>query len=282
MKIRRLVVLASILVVCLVLLTLQTRGYGTRMGDAVALVTTPVQTAVAAIPRAAFGVWSLYLDWKGVRAENRRLRDEIRRLRVDALWVAEATEENGRLRRLLALRNRLPIATLPGEVIAREWGGWVRSLTVNRGRGDDVKRLTAVISPDGLVGRIVDVRLGASIVQVLTDPSSTIGAHVVRTRTPGIVEGEPRGTLRFKYMARDGAGLVVGDVIVTSGLGGVFPRGVPIGRVRAIDDRGSALFHYALLTPVVDFARVDEVLLVTGERMPDLAGYFPHRRLAGR
>ena len=275
MKIRRLVVLASMLVVCLVLLTLQTRGYGTRTGDAVALVTTPVQTALAAIPRAAFGVWSLYLDWKGVRAENRRLREEIGQLRVEALWVAEATEENGRLRRLLALRTRLPVVTLPGEVIAREWGGWVRSLTVNRGRGDDVKRLTAVISPDGLVGRIVEVRLGASIVQVLTDPSSTVGAHVVRTRTPGIVEGEPRGTIRFKYMARDGAGLEVGDVIVTSGLGGVFPRGVPIGRVRAIDDRGSALFHYALLTPAVDFGRVDDVLLVTGERMPDLAGFFP-------
>jgi len=58
-------------------------------------------------------------------------------------------------------------------------------------------------------------------------------------------------------------------------LGGIFPRGVPIGRVRAIDDRGSALFHYALLTPVVDFGRVDEVLLVTGERMSDLAGFFP-------
>ena len=275
MKIRRLVVLACILVVCLVLLTLQARGYGTLTGDAVALVTTPVQIAVAAIPRAAFGVWSLYRDWKGVRAENRRLREEIQRLRVEALSVAEATEENGRLRRLLDLRNRLPVATLPGEVIAREWGGWVRSLTVNRGRGDDVKRLTAVISPDGLVGRVVEVRLGASIVQVLTDPSSTVGAHVVRTRTPGIVEGEPRGTIRFKYMAREGAGLVVGDVIVTSGLSGVFPRGLPIGRVRAIDDRGSALFHYALLTPVVDFARVDEVLLVTGERMPDLAGYFP-------
>ena len=275
MKIRRLVVLACILVVCLVLLTLQARGYGTLTGDAVALVTTPVQIAVAAIPRAAFGVWSLYRDWKGVRAENRRLREEIQRLRVEALSVAEAIEENGCLRRLLDLRNRLFVATLPGEVIAREWGGWVRSLTVNRGRGDDVKRLTAVISPDGLVGRVVEVRLGASIVQVLTDPSSTVGAHVVRTRTPGIVEGEPRGTIRFKYMAREGAGLVVGDVIVTSGLSGVFPRGLPIGRVRAIDDRGSALFHYALLTPVVDFARVDEVLLVTGERMPDLAGYFP-------
>ena len=274
MKIRRLLVLVSVLVVCLVLLTLQTRGYGAGAGEAVAFVTTPIQTAIAAIPRAAVGLWSVYVDWKGVRAENRRLRDEIRRLRVDALWVTEATEENQRLRRLLELRNRLPVATLTGEVIAREWGGWVRSLTVNRGRGDDIKRLMAVISPDGLVGRIVEVRAGASIVQVLTDPSSTVGAHSVRTRTPGIVEGEPRGTLRFKYMARDGAGLAVDDVIVTSGLGGVFPRGVPIGRVRAIDDRGSALFHYALLAPIVDFARVDEVLLVTGEATPDLAAFF--------
>jgi rod shape-determining protein MreC len=273
-KIRRFVLLIVVLVASLGLLTLQTRGYGERARDAVTLVMTPVQTALAAIPRAALGVWSVYLDWNGVRVENRRLRDENQRLRVNALWVTEAVDENRRLRRLLDLRNRLPVATLPGEVIARDWGGWVRSLTVNRGRGDDVKRLTAVISPDGLVGRIVDVRTGASIVQVLTDPSSTVGAHALRTRTPGIVEGEPRGTIRFKYMARDGAGIAVDDVIVTSGLGGVFPRGVPIGRVRAIDDRGSALFHYALLAPVVDFARVDEVLLVTGEKMPDLAAFF--------
>jgi len=274
-KIRRLVLLVAIVGVCLALVTLQTRGYGAPAGDVVALVTTPIQAALAAVPRAAVSAWSVYVDWKGVRAENRRLRAEIQRLRVDALWVTEATDENRRLRRLLDLRNRLPVATLPGEVIAREWGGWVRSLTINRGRGDDVKRLTAVISPDGLVGRVVEVRLGASIVQVLTDPSSTVGAHALRTRTPGIVEGEPRGTIRFKYMARDGAGLAVDDVVVTSGLGGVFPRGVPIGRVRAIDDRGSALFHYALLAPMVDFARVDDVLLVAGEQMLDFAAYFP-------
>jgi rod shape-determining protein MreC len=276
-NIRRLVLLVGIVAACLGLLTLQARGYGARTGDAIALLMTPVQTALSAIPRAAVATWATYLEWKNVRAENRRLREDIQRLRVDALWTAEAAEENRRLRHLLELRNRLPVATLPGEVIAREWGGWVRALTVNRGRGDDIKRLTAVISPDGLVGRIVDVRVGASIVQVLTDPSSTVGAHALRVRTPGIVEGEPRGTLRFKYMARDGAGLAVDDVIVTSGQGGVFPRGVPIGRVRAIDDRGSALFHYALLSPVVDFARVDEVLLVTGEQRPDLAAFFPRR-----
>ena len=168
----------------------------------------------------------------------------------------------------------LPLDTMAGEIIAREWGGWVRSLTVNRGRGDSVARLTAVIAPDGLVGRIVDVRAGSSVVQVLTDPASTVGAHAVRTRTPGLVEGEPRGTLRFKYMARDGSGMQVGDVVVTSGLGGMFPGGIPIGRVRTIDDRGSALFSYAQLTPAVDFARIDEVLLLTGGAMRDIAASF--------
>ncbi len=260
--------------VCLVFLTLQTRGRSTRAADVVATVTTPAQTALSRVNRGAFGVWATYQDWKNVRAENRRLRDEVERLRVDGLSVDEARDENRRLRRLLNLREQLPLDTLAGEVIAREWGGWVRSITVNRGRADNVARMTAVISPDGLIGRVVDVRAGASVVQVLTDPASTVGAHVVRTRTPGIVEGEPKGTIRFKYMARDGSDIQVGDLIVTSGQGGVFPRGIPVGRVRSIQDRGSALFHYAVVVPAVDFARLDEVLLLRGQTSQDLAGHF--------
>ncbi len=275
MRTRKLTLLVAAIAVCLLLLTLQTRGYGARAGDLVAAVTTPVQAGLAKAHRAAVAVWETYLDWKNVRAENRRLRAENQRLRVEALRVSETDDENRRLRRLLALQERLPLATVSGEVIAREWGGWIRALTVNRGRGDNIARLAAVISPDGLIGRIVEVRPGASIIQVLTDPTSTVGAHVVRTRTPGIVEGDPRGRLRFKYMARAGAAIQVGDVLVTSGQGGLFPRGIPIGRVQAIDDRGSALFHYAVLTPAVDFARVDEVLLITGDAREDLAAHFP-------
>jgi rod shape-determining protein MreC len=273
-RIRRLALLGSVLFVCLLLLTVQTRGHATGAADALAVVTGPVQKGLAALHRTAFGAWAIYIDWKSVRAENRRLREEVQRLRVESLAVTETAHENRRLRRLLDLRARLPLYTLPGEIIAREWGGWVRALTINRGRGDDVRRLTAVISPEGLVGRVVDVRLGVSVVQVLTDPASTVGAHVLRTRTPGIVEGEARGTLRLKYMARDSSGLQVGDFVVTSGQGGLFPRGIPIGRIRAIEDRGSALFSYAALTPVVDFARIDEVLLVTGDRMQDVTAYF--------
>jgi len=253
-KLRAIVLLGAVAAVCLVLLTLQMRGKAAGASDLLAVVTTPVQSALARLNRTTVGVWSTYREWKNVRAENRRLREEAQRLRVEALRVSEMVEENQRLRRLLALKAALPLTTLSGEVIAREWGGWVRSLTVNRGRADHVTRLSAVIAPDGLIGRVVDVRPGASIVQVLTDPASTVGALVVRTRTQGIVEGEPRGTLRLKFMARDGGGIQVGDLVVTSGAGGLFPRGIPVGRVRAIDDRGSALFSYAHLTPAVDFA----------------------------
>jgi len=274
-KIRKVALLASLVAVCLLILTLQTRGYGAPARDAFAIVTTPISAGLARASRATFGLWATYLDWKNVRAENYRLREEVQQLRVQSLRVTETDEENRRLRRLLALQERLPLTTLSGEIIAREWGGWIRSLTVNRGRSDNVPRLSAVISPNGLVGRIVDVRPGASIVQVLTDPASTVGAHVVRTRTPGIVEGDPRGTIRFKFMARDGASIRVGDALVTAGQGGVFPRGIPIGIVRSIDDRGAALFHYAEVTPAVDFARVDEVLLVTDSSQRDVTAFFP-------
>ena len=275
MKIRKVVLLGSLVAACLLLLTLQMRGYGEVARDVFAVVTTPIQTGLAKASRATFGLWATYLDWKNVRAENRRLREEVQELRVQGLRVVETDDENRRLRRLLALQENLPLTTLSGEIIAREWGGWIRSLTVNRGRGDNVPRLTAVISPNGLIGRVVEVRPGASIVQVLTDPTSTVGAHVLRTRTPGIVEGDPRGTLRFKFMARDGASIQGGDVLVTAGQGGLFPRGIPIGTVRSIDNRGAALFHYAELTPAVDFARVDEVLLVTGDSQRDLTAFFP-------
>ena len=274
MKLRGVLVLGTVVAACLVLLTIQTRGRSTAAADVVALVTTPVQSALARVNRAAVGTWSTYLDWKNVRAENRRLREENQELRVAALQVSETATENQRLRRLLSMQERLPLETVGAEIIAREWGGWVRSLTVNRGRNDNIVRLTAVIAPEGLIGRVIEVRSGVSIIQVLTDPASTVGAHVVRTRTAGIVEGDPRGTMRLKYMAREGGGIQVGDLVVTSGAGGVFPRGIPVGRVRAIDDRGSALFHYAMLTPVVDFARVDEVLLLTGSTRHDVASAF--------
>jgi rod shape-determining protein MreC len=261
--------------VSLFLLTVQTRGGGpTRAADLVGLVVTPAQSLLAHLHRGALGAWHSFTDWKAVRNENLTLRAENERLTVQSLQVRETDQENRRLRRLLALRDRMPLTTLTGEIIGREGGGWSRSLTVNRGRADGVAQQMPVIVPEGLVGRVAQVRSGASIVQLLNDPTSTVGTVVQRTRTPGLVEGAPGGGVRFKFMARDGAGVTPGDLIVTSGLGTLFPKGIPVGRVTAIEDKGSALFHYAVLDPAVDFARVEEVLLLTGQSAQDVAGFF--------
>ncbi|MBI4590509.1 MAG: rod shape-determining protein MreC [Candidatus Rokubacteria bacterium] len=274
MKHRKYALLVSLLLVSLLLLSVRTPGGGGAWpGDLVGALLTPLQVTLAKIQRSALGVWSAYLDWKHVRSENQSLRAEVERLRIQALRVEDAHKENLRLRRLLALRDRLPLSTLAGEVIAKEWGGWVRSLTVNRGRGDRVARLSPVIVPEGLVGRVVEVRAQAAVVQLINDPSSAVAVMVQRTRTAGVAEGEPGGTVRLKFMARAGGGVQVGDLIVTSGLGGLFPKGLPVGRVTAVEDKGSALFHFALLAPVADFARVEEVLLLTGPTGADL---FPH------
>lgn len=272
---RKYAVLVSVLLVSLLLLSLGTRGGGIgRPGELLAFFITPLQAALSKVQSSAFGAWSAYLDWKNARRENQALREELERLRIQSLQVEDTQRENLRLRRLLALRERLPLSTLAGEVIAKEWGGWVRSVTVNRGRSDGVARLTPAIVPEGLLGRVVEVRARAAVIQLLNDPSSAAAVMVQRTRTAGVAEGEPGGAVRLKFMARDGGGVQVGDLIVTSGLGGVFPKGLPVGRVIAVEDKGSALFHYARLAPVVDFARVEEVLLLMGQTGADLLPHF--------
>jgi rod shape-determining protein MreC len=265
-----------VLLVSLLLLTVQTRGGGTgRAGELVTIAVTPVQSLLVRIHRGALNLWANYVDWKSVRRDNATLHEENEHLRVQAMQAGETREENARLRRLLVLKDRLPLATVAGEVIGREAGGWVRSLTVNRGRGDGISQQTPVIVPDGLVGRVVQVHRGAAVIQLLNDPASTVGAVVQRTRTAGLVEGDAGGTVRFKFMARDGASVAPGDLVVTSGLGTLFPKGLPVGRVIKIEDKGSALFHFAVLAPAVDFSRVEEVLLVTGQTTQDVATLFP-------
>lgn len=279
MRDRKYAIMVLVVLVSLALLTLEGRNRETRgPGDLIARVTTPLQSGLAKLQRGAVSVWTVYLDWKQFRQENRELRGEVERLRLATLQVREIQDENLRLRRLLELRDRLPLTTLAGEVIAKEWSGWVRSLVVNRGRRDGIVRMTPVIAPEGLVGRVAEVRAGTAVVQLLNDPSSSVGAMVQRTRMPGVVEGEPGGGLRLKFLSRDGGGVQVGDLIVTSGLGGLFPKGIPIGWVGAAEGRGSALFQYARLNPVADLARVEEVLLLTGQVPDDLLPHFAPSR----
>jgi cell shape-determining protein MreC len=128
-KIRALVLLGTVVAVCLLLLTLQMRGQTAGASDVLAVLTTPVQSALARVNRATVGVWSTYRDRRTCRAENRRLRDEAQQMRVEALQVTETIEENRRLRRLLALKARCRWRPVRRDH-RREWGGWCARITV--------------------------------------------------------------------------------------------------------------------------------------------------------
>jgi rod shape-determining protein MreC len=242
------------------------------LGEGVAWVTAPLQAALARGHRGAVAVWTNYLDWKGLRADRARLQAEVAGLRLRQLRHDELDGENRRLRELLALRDRLPARVLGAEVVAREWNGFTRGLTINRGRQDGVERLAPVIVTAGVVGRVASVRGSSAVIQVLTDPASSIGGVVQRTRAQGLVEGVAGGRLRLKLSASE-EGVRPGDAVVTSGIGELFPKGLLLGRVlRVFPPTG--VFRTAELEAAVDLATVEEVLMLPRGTPGDLGPAF--------
>jgi rod shape-determining protein MreC len=272
---RKYSVLGLVVVAAVALLTAQqTRSSeGLWLAEGIATVTAPVQTAFARLHRGAASLWLGYLDWKHLRADVARLRAETVALRLRQLRQEALEAENARLRVMATFRERLPERTLGAEVVARDWNGFTRGLTIDRGRVDGAERLAAVIVTSGVVGRIAVVRRQSAIVQVLTDPASSIGGVVLRTRAQGLVEGVAGGKLRIKLAVSEEA-LQPGDLVVTSGIGELFPKGLPLGRVlRAYAPTG--LFRTAELEPAVDLTSVEEVLVLPRGTGGDLAPAFP-------
>jgi rod shape-determining protein MreC len=272
---RKYSVLGLVMVAAVSLLTVQQThpGQGLWLAEGIATVTAPVQMAFARVHRGAASLWGDYQDWKHLRAEVARLRAETIALRLRQLRQEALEAENARLRTLTTLRERLPERTLGAEVVARDWNGFTRGLTIDRGRVDGAERLSAVVVTGGVVGRVATVRRQSAIVQVLTDPASSIGGVVLRTRAQGLVEGVAGGRLRIKLAVSEEA-LQPGDLVVTSGIGELFPKGLPLGRVLRVYSP-TGLFRTAELEPAVDLTSVEEVLVLPRGAGGDLAPAFP-------
>lgn len=245
---------------------------GLWVAEAIAAVTAPVQAAFARMHRGATGLWTTYLEWRALRADAERLRAEVAALRLSQMRQDELEAENGRLRALLDLRDRLAVPTIGAEVVAREWNGFTRGLTINRGRASRLERLAPVIVIRGVVGRVVEIRQSSAVIQLVTDPASSIGGVVNRTRAQGLVEGVAGGRLRLKLAARE-EGVTPGDLVSTSGVGGLFPKGIPLGRVTRVR-APTGLFRIVDLEPAVDPATVEEVLVLPRGLPGDLAPKF--------
>lgn len=278
---RRAIILTTALILAFLLMTLQVRQERAVVAvtrQAILLVMTPFIKVTAVVVGSVTDVWRDYVDLRGLQGENKRLRQEVGTLSRRIEQLEEQALETQRLQRLLALREVPQAQTLTARVAGKDATNWFKTILVDRGGLDGVRRNQPVVAPDGLVGRVVEVTPASAKVQLLTDPVSAVGGLIQRTRVTGIVSGNLGAGTRVRYLPLM-ANVAVGDLVVTSGMGGVFPKGIPIGRITAVERRSGALFQEASLQPTVDLSRLEEVLILTspppGEGFETASGSQP-------
>ena len=270
----------SVLLVLAVLLTLAYFTAG-RQGitlpeEILQVVVAPVQGVFQRLTRSVEGVFATVKNYQLLLAENEQLRERLTEAVTLEARLTELRKENNRLRQMLDLREALSFDLIAAEVIARDPSSWFNTVTINKGTKDGVKRNMAVVTTDGLAGKILSVSATTSNVQLLTDARLSVSALVQRSRETGEVgrvENEPTNPefLRIIDLPRD-ANILAGDTVLSSGLGGVFPKGLVIGYVVESRVSDSGLTRIATLQPAAKFNRLEEVFIVVPQAEPQ---YWP-------
>jgi rod shape-determining protein MreC len=261
---RRALILATALILAFLLMTLQVRHDRAVISftrQAILFVLSPVLKVASVTVGSGVQVWQDYVDLRALREENRSLTHEAAVFKRRISQLEEQALETQRLQRMLVLRENQASGFVAARVVGKDATSWFKTLLVDQGSLAGVRRNLPVLSPDGLVGRVVEVTPTAAKVQLVTDPMSASGGLIQRTRVTGIVSGNLGFGLRIRYLPLL-ADVVAGDEVVTSGMGGVFPKGIPLGRITSVERKSGALFQEAVLTPAVDLSRLEEVLIL--------------------
>ena len=219
-----------------------------------------VQRGVSSVVGGARTWWDEHLALQTVRGDNERLRQEMSRLQIALQQERALARQSRRLEQLLELRSQARLATVAASVIAGSASPDFRTLTIDKGTADGLGPDMAVIAPLGVVGRVITPGARAAKVQLLIDRNAAAGAVVERSRSQGIVEGTGGGALRLNYVSGT-ADVRVGDVVVTSGIDGIYPKGFVIGQIESVGS-GSGAFGAISIRPAVDFSSLEGVLVV--------------------
>ncbi len=237
---------------------------GKPLADVVAL---PLEL-LSSGDRRVGAVWDRYLALQKVHEENLQLRREIEFLRGQAADLREMAAANQRLGELLRFQASTPAQTVAARVIGRDASNWYHGVVLDKGERDGIQVEMGVVTLTGAVGRVVKTSASSSVVLLITDPNNAVTGLIQRTRDEGIIEGTFAGTVRMKYIPLLST-VRVGDPVVTSGLTGRFPKGVPVGTITNIQKDEGELFQTADVQPDVDFTKLEEVLVVTVPRHVD-------------
>ena len=257
--------LVVVLTVVLIGVTSRDRDRVTPLEDLLTNMLAPIQGAVSTVRKAVASVAVWFTEVRTLKASNAEMAKRLGELESLRAQLAEAVSENRRLKQMLGFAREVETRSVAVRVIGRNPDTWFSTLVIDRGRADGVEKDDPVVSSGGLVGRVYKVTDRTATVLLLTDPDSSVGGMVQRSRDAGIVlGGRSDGLLKMTLFSRD-ADIQENDVVITSGLGAVYPKGYLIGWVTRVEREEYGLVKSAVIDPATDFARLEEVLVLKPE-----------------
>jgi rod shape-determining protein MreC len=221
----------------------------------------PFQELVTRSMRAAGNVWRHYFFLIGVSQENDQLKRELDRALEKNTRIEEVELANQRLRQLLNFKQTDQLTVLPAEVISRDPSAWFKTVIINKGRADGLRKGLPVVLPKGVTGQVVDVSERYAKIMLIIDRNSAVDGLIQRTRARGVIKGASADHCYFEYVLRK-HDVQIGDTVISSGLDGVYPKGLRIGEVAEVSNREADIFKEITVRPYVDFEKLEEVLVI--------------------
>lgn len=255
---------------CIIFFAARGRFQAPVSSQAVSLVLSPFQQAAAWVANEVHYVTSVVWEVSTLYEQNKMLRNEVEQLRGINLQANEALAENERLRAMIGYQHSAKqFDMVAARVIGRESDTWSSMIVIDRGTLSGIQNDMPVVTPQGLVGRVIEAGPNSSKVQLILDPRSSVGTIVQRaeSRVTGIVQGDmDNPTMPQMVNIPKNADVVEGDVIVTSGFGGIYPKGIIVGLVSSLKNDDGGLLKIGILESAVDFQKLEDVLVITASR----------------
>ncbi len=233
----------------------------TGIGKFTISIVSPFQEIVSDSINFVKDVWKQYFTLVSVSKENAHLNRSLKQAEEKNNRLMEMELSHARLKKLFNFQETLNKRVVAAEVIGRDPSPWFKTIIINKGRREGVERGMPVVIPEGIAGLVTDVAKTYAKILLVIDQNSAVDALIQRTRARGIIKGEPSGRLQFQYVLRK-HDIHEGDVVISSGLDGVFPKGIRIGYVHEVDKPDSGIFQQLVVTPYADFEKLEEVLVV--------------------
>jgi rod shape-determining protein MreC len=227
-------------------------------------ITAPFQKLIKQTTKSTEELWLNYFRLVDVHQENTQLKNEIHALKMANSRYRELLATQERLEELLQFKQTINRPVLAAQVIGRDPTGWFKSVIIDKGKWAGLRLDMPVVNAFGVVGRVVSVSSNYAKVLLIIDQNSAVDCLVQRSRDRGMLKGLMSEICKLDYVAKSND-ITVGDIVVTSGLGGVFPKGLPVGRILDVKEISGELFKDIKIRTAVDFSKLEEVLVILEE-----------------